>query len=201
MRRHRAACSGPAIHEQRIAVQPVVELVAQSFLPPQVWVPAVDIIDPAASRLVVLGDHPRVAIILVHPPGHDRPGVRPRGRPSLPAAVIHRSEIRIASVVRLRVTNVRHPLAEETCHVAIENRSLRKSLNIAHPTCPLVALRAVGGNAVHVAPLYPLDHVHDLVDLVARALKRTGIGRIGMEHASHHIVGFGGVRRHIIAGL
>jgi len=93
-----------------------------------------------------------------------------------------RSDIGIAAVIRLRIADIGHPFGEKTGHVTLEESRLRKGLDIAQPSLAFGALGTVSWHAVHVAPLHPLDTMHNLVDKFIGTGKRAGLRRRGMEH-------------------
>ena len=144
-------------------------------------------LDPAGHGRQMTLEDPPVAVDLVDGPGADHAGVGPGGH----AAAAHRVGIHVAEgpVGRLAVVDVDQPLGEEGGHVGVHRRRADEDLGVAHPAQPLVALRAIGGNAEVVSALPPADVRLKLVDAGIGTGEFARPRHIGAEHDAGHGVG------------
>ena len=145
------------------------------------------VLDPADHRVVVLFDHPGVAVEPPHRVGHDHHRVAP-ARLGRPLDHLGRRDVGHRSLRALRVGDVEHPLRVEAGHVSQEARRMGERLGIAHPTQPLVTLRAIRRNAVDVRAKAPGDVPVDPVQQPVRALERPCGGSGGVQNPSRERV-------------
>ena len=119
---------------------------------------------------IAFPEHGLVAGHEIDRPGHDDPRVGPAAGAESPE-VGEGGDFGIGPVLALALPQVVEPLAEEGAGVGVVGGRTAKHLDVARPAQPLVALRAVGGNAQEVVALAPADVAIQLVHVGVAGLE------------------------------
>ena len=150
-------------------IEPVAEL--EALVPqPGVTGQTIDEVDPRAHAVVLIGQDPGVAVVEVHRPRHDHRGISPRRRREVGESALHPGhEVGDVPLVRLLGCQVAKPAGERSVGGVQAQRRRREDLDVAGPSDPLVALRAVRRQVDEVVAHAPHDVRVQLVEPCVRA--------------------------------
>ena len=156
-------------------------------------------IDPAFHTVILIFQHPRVAVHQIHRPRVDHRRIRPRRcgvRPAagqqtiiLAVAVENiRDHMRNTALRCLVTAQISQPFGKEITRLHQVAGGPAEDLRITRPAQTLVALRAVGRHIDKVTFQPPEDIVVQLVKILIRTTEMACLLHGGMQHDGGEIV-------------